>query len=611
MAKTKIGGQAVFEGVMMRGESGAVAMAVRDTKGEILLHTERGASRKGIRKIPFLRGVINLIDSFRDGMGYLMRSAEVWGADDEGEEISKGQMKAVTVIGMFFGILLAVALFILLPDFVARILINAICGAVSGSNFGEVWSSLTSNALIESTAGMLLVGNLVKGLIKIGIFVLYLVLIAKMKEIKRVFMYHGAEHKTINCYESELPLTVENVQKSSAYHDRCGTAFIVFVILVSIVVMSFVEMLLTGLYASIDVNVLKTFVRVVIRIICLVPMAAISYELLMFNSKHDWFILKPLKAIGRGMQRLTTRPPEDSMAEVAITSFKAALAMDCNSELKTQSFITVGEYKEKAIAELKNAGIDDSAMVDWLICDLFNIKRSEIDNKRYMGVNTLKKADEMMGRLVKGEPLQYVLGNQQFFEYEFKVGKGVLVPRPETEELTERVIKNVTDKSCVLDLCTGSGCIGITVKLKSGAKVVCADKSEEALAYCRENADNLKADVDIVKSDMFDAIVGKFDIIVSNPPYIESLEIEKLSVGVKDYEPRMALDGGKDGLDYYRIITAKAKNYLNCGGRLLLETGEGQAQAVADMLKGWKVEIIKDAENKNRIIEAVLEGENV
>lgn len=606
LAKTKIGGQALIEGVMMRGETGCAAMAVRTPDGAIIVETERPEAKpSGARKIPFIRGILNLVDSLKNGMRYTMKAAEIWGGEDE--EVSEKEMKTASFIGIALGIVAAVLLFIFIPDFLTRIIFNLFGGAVGGESFGEVWSSLISNALIESSAGMLFWGNLVKGILKITVFVIYLIAVTKMDEMKRVFMYHGAEHKTINCFESEMELTVENVQKCSTYHDRCGTAFLFFVILVSILVTSLVEILLRGITAQIDAQWLKTLFRLFVKLLCLIPVASLSYELLMFNSRHDWVVLKPLKWLGRSMQLLSTRQPDDSMVEVAIVAFKTAYKMDKEPKFPGYHFVTVSELTAAARKSLESRD-GDKAAADWIIADTLKLSRSSLNgNNSFVPYDKYVVIMKRLARVLKGYPVQYEIGSQQFFEYEFKVTPDVLIPRPETELLTERVIAAASSGKSVLDLCTGSGCIGITVALKTGANVTLSDISEKALEIAGLNASSLGANVNIVRSDMLSSIEGTFDIIASNPPYISAEDMKKLDKNVK-FEPESALYGGRDGLDYYRIIASEATAHLNAGGMLFLEVGIGQAQAVAEMLgdKGFTVEIKKDYEGIDRMVVASL-----
>ena len=184
----------------------------------------------------------------------------------------------------------------------------------------------------------------------------------------------------------------------------------------------------------------------------------------------------------------------------------------------------------------------------------------------------------------------------------------MLIPRPETEILVETALKYVSPDKTVLDLCTGSGAIAIAVKKESGAQLVATDVSEGALMLAKKNAEINDADIEFIQSDMFEGLSDrKFDVILSNPPYVETDDIATLQKEVKDFEPHVALDGGKDGLDFYRIIAKKAAEHLNENGVLILECGENQAKVVAELLKKYKnVEIIKDLENVERIVKAEI-----
>ena len=183
----------------------------------------------------------------------------------------------------------------------------------------------------------------------------------------------------------------------------------------------------------------------------------------------------------------------------------------------------------------------------------------------------------------------------------------MLIPRPETEELVSEVLKCVSKDSSVLDLCTGSGAIALVVSKKSGAKVTATDVSEGALEVAKANFKLFDADVKTALIDLYGDLTDKFDVIVSNPPYIKTEDIETLDGVVKDYEPHIALDGGADGLDFYRRICAGAKDRLNEKGLLFLEAGIGQAEDIKKMLENdFEVEIIKDISGVDRIIKAEL-----
>jgi release factor glutamine methyltransferase len=209
---------------------------------------------------------------------------------------------------------------------------------------------------------------------------------------------------------------------------------------------------------------------------------------------------------------------------------------------------------------------------------------------------------------VSGRPLWYCIGDTDFYGYKIKVNENVLIPRPETEILVEKALKFIDSDKTVLDLCTGSGAIAITVNKKSGAKVTAVDVSEGALDVAKNNAKEVGAEVEFILSDMFNALDGrKFDVIISNPPYIKSEDIKSLQKEVRDFEPVLALDGGEDGYDFYRIILNHAKNYLVDNGVLFMECGIDQAQNIAEMFSSiGSVEIIKDYENIERIVKVVF-----
>ena len=183
-----------------------------------------------------------------------------------------------------------------------------------------------------------------------------------------------------------------------------------------------------------------------------------------------------------------------------------------------------------------------------------------------------------------------------------------MIPRPETELLVYNAKPYLTKESKVLDLCTGTGAIAIAIKKETGASVFALDVSDSALSLAKENANSLQAEINFIKSDMFESLTEKdFDVIISNPPYIKSEDIKSLQSEVKNFEPILALDGGQDGLDFYKNIAKNAKKHLKKGGILLLEVGFDQAEMVKNLLTDFeKVEIIKDYENIERIIKAVL-----
>lgn len=271
--------------------------------------------------------------------------------------------------------------------------------------------------------------------------------------------------------------------------------------------------------------------------------------------------------------------------------------------------------KIKEITEaLKNCGIDDAEIEsEIIICDCLGIDKTILyrDNP-VLSDEDVKKMDENTGRRIKREPLQYILGYVEFYGLKIKVGKGVLIPRPETELMAEEVIKKSkvqSPKFKVLDLCTGSGCLALAIaKSFPEAEVYGTDISRQAIQYASENAKiNNITNAGFFKGSLFNPVAqfAPFDIVVSNPPYIRSGDIPSLQPEVRDWEPRNALDGGDDGLYYYKEILKAAKRYIKQGTLIFLEAGEGQA-GVIEMIacdKGYRdIRIVKDYAGIERIV---------
>lgn len=601
--RTYIGGQAVLEGVMMRGKT-AYATAVRDPEGNIQIESRRLApsrKRKIISKIPLVRGVVNFVSSLVIGSKILMRSAEVYGDTEQPSKFEKwceeklhlNIMSAISVIATVLGVALAIGLFVVLPMVFADLLVDS------------------GNWLKKYSIGY----NLIQGGLRLVIFILYIFAISLMKDIRRVFMYHGAEHKTITCFEKGLPLTAENAKSCSRIHDRCGTTFLFLVMAISIVVFSVVNWLLNkyGIY-DISNRVLEFLAQFGIKILLLPLVAGLSYEVLKLLAKSDSKILLPIKAPGFALQKLTTREPTDDMLEVAIAAFNRVYDMDENPSLAETDFTvskTVKKYTEELRQLFVSEGIDESD-AEWLVSMKTDIPRSELaDSDKMLLPSKVREMDEIAGQRLQGKPLWYILGSTEFYGCEINVDERVLIPRPETELLAEAVVKTVEEGNKILDLCTGSGCIAISVAKNTPKEkkitVTAADISADALALAAENADKNDVSVKFVESDLFSAIKGKFDIIVCNPPYIKHSDMKTLQKEVRDFEPSLALDGGEDGLDFYRRLAKDAPRRLNRGGTLLLECGQGQAQEIVKLLSKFEYTMImRDYNDVERFIRAVL-----
>lgn len=263
---------------------------------------------------------------------------------------------------------------------------------------------------------------------------------------------------------------------------------------------------------------------------------------------------------------------------------------------------------------LTQAGIDEAELDARYILEYItglNSAQYFIHSEDIIEKNKAEEFFRLIERRSKRIPLSYVIGTRDFFGLTFKVDENVLIPEQETELLVEEVIKHSEGKS-VLDMCTGSGCIAISIALfGKPSKVAASDISEKALEVARENAKSLKAgEISFIQGDMFENVTDKFDIIVSNPPYIETGEIDELMPEVRDYIPRLALDGDIDGLKFYRIISKEAVKKLNKNGRIFYEIGYNQSRAVAPILleNGFTdVKIMKDYSGLDRIVMAKLD----
>lgn len=585
--KTKIGGQAVIEGVMMRGAT-SMALTVRDELGGMRTETTRLATKKPwYKKVPFLRGIINLVVSMIDGTKIISKSAEVMIEDEI--DTSDGGMGGLMAISTLLGVVLALGLFVVLPT------------AITTGVFALF------NLSVDSTEWAWL-KSLIEGVAKMLVLVGYMAGISQMKEIKRVFMYHGAEHKTIACYEHEMDLTVENVQKSSRYHDRCGTSFLVFVVVLSVILMMALDVICASCNFTLFLQKENWWLRALLKIALLPLTAGISYEMLMLLANSNFVLFRPLKWLGKQFQKLTTKEPTDDMCEVAIKSFTAVLEMDADLTIEETKFpqpLTVDQFKQQ-LADSQLPTLVGTGDVDWLTTAVLHVKPADLTKNLKIPFGWVLRLQKMSERITNGEPWQQVLGMVEFYGRNFAINNNVLIPRQETELVCEQALKHINKQDKVLDLCCGSGVLGITIALETGAKVTMADISAKARLVARYNAKNLKAKTKVLCSDMFEKIKGKFDVIVCNPPYIESDVIATLDDSVKNYEPHLALDGGVDGLDFYRILAEQATNYLTKKGVLVLEIGYNQGQAVCDLLKDkFDVNYQKDYSGNDRIVIAV------
>ena len=311
--KTTIGGQALIEGIMMRGPKKDAIVIRKNEELVVEVSDRKLPSEKSIKKWPFLRGMFSFFDSQVTGVKALMRSADLAPEESQTEpskfdkwlEKKLGNekfQKAIVGVSVFLGLAMSIGLFFLLPAVIV--------------GFLDQW--------IPNT----LVLNLVEGLVRMTIFMGYMLLVSRMKEMKRVFAYHGAEHKTIRCYEAGLPLTVENVRLQTRLHPRCGTSFLLVVMVISILVFSLASTLLLTLIpglAAMQGSFLYRLIMIVCKLLLLPIVVSITYEINRWVGRHDNWLTRILAAPGMWMQKFTTNEPDDDMIRVGIAAVEAVL----------------------------------------------------------------------------------------------------------------------------------------------------------------------------------------------------------------------------------------------------------------------------------------------
>lgn len=301
--KTSIGGQALIEGIMMRGPV-LTSMATRMPDGSIDVetwNTHKGCKTPWTRKTPFIRGIFNMVDSMVVGYHCLMKSAEKAGVEEEPTKFDKwlekklgdNMMKVLGGFAAVLGVALAAVLFIFIPTGLSSLL----------------------KPLIGTGVGL----SLIEGLIKVIILVGYMWLCSRMKDIRRVFEYHGAEHKSIACYEAGLPLTVENVRPQRRLHPRCGTSFLFLVVFISIIIGSFI---------SWD----NPAIRMLLKLLLIPVVVGISYELIKLAGRSDGIFTRIISAPGMWLQHITTCEPDDGQIECAIAALTAVIPEDENAD---------------------------------------------------------------------------------------------------------------------------------------------------------------------------------------------------------------------------------------------------------------------------------------
>lgn len=546
-------------------------------KGKIDIISFKDKKNSWNTNIPFLRGIIILFYGIYIFLISLNRSQVTLKKDkksDFEEKIAK-KLKvsrhtvAFTISGII-GSIIGIVGIVLLPFLIFRVLIN---GGMS-----------------------LILASFIIGLIKLALFIIILFSLKMIPSMKQFYRNNSAGNLAIANYKDK---------KIDTYH--LSTNFLNYIIcglFLSFFVLSFM---------IIDLNF---FLRILINAILILGCFSITYEILKLlefkNNEFTKFLIVPLSYF-------INEKPTQTERDIAFSAVSEVILMQHNEER------LIGETKDTEIVfsvvytEVKNrlnaVGINDIAEVDWLIAESLGKNRNDIKFLTHIGREDYRKIKNALAKREKRMPLTKIFNHTNFYGYDFYVDKNVLSPRQETELVVEFAIKIInekkSDKIKVLDLMTGSGIIAVTIAKKIKSQVYASDISEQALTVARKNARNNKVKIKFIESDIFKKFKReKFDVIISNPPYIPSKDILTLDDEVKKYDPLISLDGGDDGLYFYKKIAEQSPKFLKKNGYLVLEIGEDQGKAVKKLLqKNFEnIRIKKDYNKNDRIIIAKLKG---
>ncbi len=537
------------------------AIASINSRGQKRVSLNRAKNDALFYKLPFLRGILFFIYGL---VAFFSTFDEVF-VDDitltEKEEKSK--RKKIIVSAIFVG--LSVVFWIVMLGYVPAKLSFLIIGYHSS----------------------LVLRNLVIAMLKVTImFVLFLLLrfVPGMSELYKfngacnILQMSGGEQKLDKKKNLHMPLNFLNFAVFSFFFSN----FMVTLIGVSVHVIA------------------NWLINFGIFVIC----TSLSYEVLYLMQKFG-----KIKKLCLVTSFLVVAKPNITHLELARSAY---LELNTHKEIKTkmkEEGIALSLVKSEMETKLLKSGNVEASDIDWIIATVLDKNRAEIKLVRSISEKDYREIMKATEERAKGKPLSAIFGFVDFYGLKFNVNKKVLTPRMETELLVEETLKQIAKiKKCkVLDLCTGSGAIAICLAKFSSAETTAIDISKPALETAKENAKNIGVKVNFVQSDLFSELKKKqkYDIIVSNPPYIRSLDIEGLDVEVKNYDPRLALDGGEDGLDFYKKIISQATNHLNKNGQILFEIGKGQFTQVKKLLEKEGFANVKGIKDYNKIYRIV------
>lgn len=569
----QVGGQAIIDGIVMVGKK-CTAIVRRKSSGRISIETRREClsnSKNGIDKIILFRGVSYFLKLIRD----MVSNLDFYEVKNENEsedsnvlnKVAQFLVKSKPTI-FLIGIIFFILVLFIIPEGIINLSPNI------------------NNPQI---------GSLIKLVIRLGIVFTYMGIISSSKDFSKILKYHGAEHKVINCYEQKIELTIDNVKKSSRFHKKCGSNFIVFVILCYFVIFFFVPRFSIGMNILIELLVLPVILGIV-------------FEIVEYIGKSNSFLSDALFSISKVVQGFVTKEPDNDEIEVAIAALKTSEGFKVKNTIKEVFLMGRGILRD---AKIESYALDSRLILEYCLgvtpTQVFTSEAevSKEDEEKYLNLINERK---------NGKPIAYMIGKKEFYGNDFIVKEGVLIPRADTEVLVEKVLDILRDRKepvSLCDLCSGSGAVGISIQ-KNNEIVNCTyvDNYEIPLKVTEENVYmyDLKERSYIVKSNLLEFFIEnglELDGIVSNPPYIRRDEIGTLMKDVKNFEPHEALDGGEDGLDYYRIISEQAGKVLIDGGFLAFEIPYNKAFDIMYIMTNnnfVNIDIYKDINERDRVI---------
>lgn len=551
------------------------AIATINKNGKISISAKRDNQNFDNVKIPFFRGIAYfLFGIYLFFSNFLMARNLI---EDKTENIKENKIKIsinslILLISISLGFILGFLGIILVPYFCLRGL------GKSGMSYGLL---CFISALIRLAVLTILLGVL------------------KIIPSYRQFCRHNSAGNL--AFKDANKIHSENYHLSTNFLSYLITCFYILLFITS--------------FSALNVNYfLKLILNV--AIICLVVGSV--YEFMKFLENKNGFLIN---IFVKPFSFFVTSKPTSTEKNIANAAVGEIVLMQENKERLVEEIsgkdipmsVVLSEVKEK----LSKAGIESAVEAEWLVAESLNKKRNDIKLQTTVTKDEYKKINWATSKREKHIPLTKIFNRACFYGLDFYVDKNVLSPRPETEILVEEVIKEINnsgnDKLKILDLCTGSGCIAITIAKNTEAKVYAIDISENALNVAKKNAETHKVNVKFINSDLFNSLKKeKFDIIVSNPPYIRSKDILALEDEVKKNDPLISLDGGEDGLYFYREISKTAPKHLNKNGKIFLEIGINESKSVKKLLQNnfENIKIKKDYSGIDRIVIADIKGKN-